>query len=61
MGKAGKLDAVVDNLYVLLKAALAKLMASFDDKAGWWYVVLRKVADENDNNPSVPPQPHVAD
>jgi hypothetical protein len=54
MGKSGKLDAVVDDLYVLLKTTLVKLLVSFDDKAGWWYPVLQKVGDENDINPSVP-------
>jgi hypothetical protein len=54
MCKWGTVDTAVDELSVLLKAALSKLLGSFDDKAGWWYPVLRKVGESNDNNPSVP-------
>jgi hypothetical protein len=36
MGKAGNVEAVVDDLSVLLKAALTKMLAAFDDKTGWW-------------------------
>jgi hypothetical protein len=39
---------------VPLKAAFANFLGSFDDKAGWWYPVLRKVGEGNANNPSVP-------
>jgi hypothetical protein len=54
MGKSGTVDTAVDELYVLLKVALSKLVGSFDNKAGWWYPVLIKSGEDNDNNPSVP-------
>jgi hypothetical protein len=54
MGKSGTVDTAVDELSVLLKVALSKLVGSFDNKAGWWYPVLRKVGEGNDNNPYVP-------
>jgi hypothetical protein len=54
MGKSGTLDTAVNELSVLLKAALSKLLGSFDDKAGWWYPVLRKVVEGNAKNPPVP-------
>jgi hypothetical protein len=53
MGKSGTVDTAVDELSVLLKSALSKLLGSFDNKARWWYPVLRKVGEGNDNNPSV--------
>jgi hypothetical protein len=40
MGKAGNVDAMVDDHYVLLKASLTKLVAAFEDKTGWWYPLL---------------------
>jgi hypothetical protein len=54
MGKSGTVDTTVDELSVLRKAVLSKLLGLFDDKAGWWYPVLRKVGEGNGNNPSVP-------
>jgi hypothetical protein len=54
MGKSGTVDTAVDELSVLLKAALSKLLGSFDDKAGWWYLMLGKVVEGNANNLSVP-------
>jgi hypothetical protein len=46
MGKWGTVDTAVDELSVLLKAALSKLLG--------WYPVLKKVGEGNDDNPSVP-------